>query len=128
MDKKNSVYAGVFMILGALMMYGGNYYLDDNSNLNISIEDIDRVYVCTLTEELGTFHRVSDTKKTGYFYDENDEEQSDRCQVGRTYGTWELLSVYLENNGKTIDDLFKPKPNSGIIHYDCIPGSCTTRV
>ena len=127
MDKTNLKYIGVFLLLGTILGFGGNEYLDNNQNFNITIEDINSVYVCTLTEEVGTFHRLSSTNKTGYYYNEDGDEKSDRCQVGITYGTWDLLTKYIEEQGNNINVLFEYKQNKGIIHYDCVPGKCTLR-
>lgn len=95
MENKDKITAGIIGLVALLVGFGGSQMLTE--------EQIDKAYVCELTEELAIFDRVSDSQKTGY-YTENGSEEAERCNEGYNYGKWIPLREYAEMNNITVDE------------------------
>lgn len=87
MDQK--ITYGLIGIIAMLAGFGGSMILDQDT--------IDHTYVCNVTEQIGTFTRLSSTMKTGYYSDPINAsiERSKVC----TNGQWIKLSTYAESKG-----------------------------
>lgn len=97
---------GLVLVLGGL---GGGVFLTES--------EFENTYVCPLNEQVGIFHRLSGSEKTGYYYNEEGLEKRVACRVGRTYAPWITLNQYAKDNG--IDPLAfiisKIEPENGEI-------------
>ena len=76
---------GIIGVISMLVGAGGT--------MLFSGEDLNNVYVCPLTDQVGVFERLSGSAKTGY-YTINGSEQSAACRIGRTYAAWIQLQDY----------------------------------
>ena len=79
---------GIMLILGG---FGGGLFFDEN--------EFNNAYVCPLNEQVGIFHRLSASEKTGYYFDETDTEKRIACREGRTYEPWIPLKQYAIDKG-----------------------------
>ena len=97
-------------------------------------DQLDNMYVCSLTDEVGIFDRLSASMKTGYWMDDLGVEQKKACRDGRIYDPWVPLEQYAEDHNVSINDLLEPKivndiqiiyesSNAGI-QWECSPKSC----
>lgn len=87
MDQK--ITYGIIGVLALLAGFGGSQLLSQDT--------IDHTYVCNVTEQIGTFTRLSSTFKTGYYPDPNNSsiELSKVC----TNGKWIKLADYAAIKG-----------------------------
>jgi len=90
-DNKKTVANGIIGLLLVLAGFGGNIVLYPDEFTN--------AYVCPITENVGIFHRISSTGKTGYYNDTFGVEKSIACRSGNTYASWVSLDSYLTERG-----------------------------
>ena len=89
MNNQEKTYVGIITFL-TLLLSGAVF-------LNIS--QLDDAYYCPLTEEVGVFHRLSASAKTGYYYLEDGTEKGSPCKLSRTYTPWLGLKDYAKSIG-----------------------------
>lgn len=90
-DGKKTTVKGIIGLLLVLGGLGGGIFLTE--------DQFNNAYVCPLNENVGVFHRLSASEKTGYYYDTEGIEKRIACKEGRTYQPWESLKEYAENKG-----------------------------
>ena len=118
---KEKITIGIIAILSALAGFGGNTYLTP--------DQIDNGYICPLNDNIGVFHRLSTSGKTGYYYDLDNNEIKVSCRSGRVFEPWMSLKQYAQEHGV---NLIEPKQeeqykSSGTRVYNCNPGGCTEK-
>lgn len=119
---ENKIQKGIIGILSLLVVFGGAMYLTQ--------DEFDNAYVCDLTEEVGIFYGgISNSGLTGYPHAENRTEYK-RCKKDGINGDWIPLSIYLEEQGISFNDLLEkkiisnpPAPAEGI-KWECSPKEC----
>lgn len=75
-------------------------------------EQLDRAYVCPLTEELGFFDKLSGSGKTGY-YTVDGLEESESCRSGYDFASWVKLSEYAKQEGISVEEFLRSQESSG---------------
>lgn len=97
-NTKNGINYGLITTL--VLLLAGNVFLTP--------DQLDNSYFCPLTEDVGTFERLSASAKTGYYTD-FEGEHSVACRTGRTYAPWIDLRTYAESIGVDPLSLLKPQ-------------------
>ena len=90
-DNKEKTIAGLVGLVLILAGFGGNALFTE--------DEFDNAYVCPLTEEVGVFHRLSASGKTGYYFDTQGLELKVACRSGRVYEPWIKLNDYAKSKG-----------------------------
>ena len=110
--------AGLLGLITILAVFGGTQYLEPSQ--------LDKTYVCELTEQIGIFDRLSGTSKTGYYFEDGEEKRL-ACRIGRTYGKWILIKEYCKDRGINVNDLLNKKIEFNYrpgVKYKCSPNGC----
>ena len=95
MQTNEKILAGIIGTVLVIAGFGGNQLLTQ--------DQLDRAYVCPLTEELGFFDRLSDSGKTGYWTIDGNKE-SKQCRTGNTYESYVSLSEYADSKGVSVEE------------------------
>jgi len=119
METNTKIGAGILGLLLVLAGFGGSILLTP--------EQLDHAYVCSISEKVGIFDRLSSTAKSGYFIDETGAEKSAVC----TGGLWIPLKEYAAAKGVSVDqflkssqlDLAEPGQPGGL-QYRCDQTKC----
>ena len=81
----------VYGVIGLVLLLAGGF----GGSLLLSPDEFANAYVCSSTEKVGIFERLSSTAKTGYYTNELGEAKSSPCRDG----TWIKLKAYAESKG-----------------------------
>ena len=131
MEQKDKINYGLIATL-AVMLAG---------SLFLTPDELDKSYFCPLTEDIGTFERLSASSKTGYYIDPDAECANDKgecavaCRTGRTFAPWINLRIYADSIGVDPLSLLKPEEPVDLVvnapaagAYTCVSvrdGGCT---
>lgn len=114
---KEKVKTGIVAILLMLAGFGGSQVLTP--------DQLDNAYICPLNDNIGVFHRLSSSGKTGYYYDVDNNEIRASCRSGRTYEPWMSLKQYAEEKGvNLIEQEQQQAQRMGSNIINCNPDGC----
>lgn len=76
-------------IVGSLVLILGGYL-----GTTLTDSDIDKMYICASTQEVGVFDYLSFTGRLAYFFDDKNNRHTAYC----TGGKWQKLRDYADQN------------------------------
>ncbi|MFA6462390.1 MAG: hypothetical protein WCV90_09080 [Candidatus Woesearchaeota archaeon] len=116
METNQKITYGLIGFLTVVMAaFGGTVYL--------SPDQLDHAYVCSVTESVAFFDKLSSTFKTGYYTDDQGAVKSIVCKNG----TWISLKSYAASKGVSIDSLLQKNNDvqtSSQLSYRCDKVEC----
>lgn len=114
METSTKILSGVLGLVVLLAGLGGTIYL--------TTDEYDNAYVCTSSEKVGVFERLSSTGKTGYYTDSSGNQKYAVC----TNGVWVHLSPYAQEKGLEPASFLASSKEAGLkeiipspVTYDC---------
>ena len=108
MELKQAQKYGVLGLLMLLLGGGLGTFLPD---------EVDKMYYCPLTGDVGIFERFSSTMKTAYYTDPNTGDiVRVACRSGRTYEPWVKLTEYAKEQGIDISVLLNSHTKQTVVN------------
>lgn len=93
------------------------------SGVQLTENDFDNAYVCSLTDDVQLFNKLSQNGQIGY-YKENDTEKTLECKLGDNVDSWIPLKEYVSMKDINTIDLIKMSGQNLGKTWECNLDNC----